>query len=64
MNKYLIVLVFLVGCGSDSSSDREYFETVENCTVYTDYTGTTTEYCDIVVVNDRNNPEVPEPVFD
>lgn len=56
MNKYLIVLAFLLtACGSDDESDREYFETVENCTVYTDSTGTTTEYCDIVVINDRTD---------
>ena len=47
--KYLLVVLFLVGCASEEyETDNVY--TVETCTVYTSAaTGTTTEYCDIVV---------------
>jgi len=51
MNKYLIVLAFLlIGCGTDGDdSDREYLSTVEDCTIYEEWDGSTTEYCDIVI---------------
>jgi len=64
MYKYIVLAFLLVGCGTDGDdSDREYFETVEDCTTYETYSGTT-EYCDIVIVGSRSNPEVPEPVFE
>lgn len=44
--KYLIVVLFLVGCGTDGSS-TDTIDSVQTCTIYTSVaTGTTTEYCE------------------
>ena len=49
MIKYIVLAFLLFGCGTEDDDDSEYFETVENCTVYEQWDGSTVEYCDIVI---------------